>query len=397
MEQYKLVKNKQTGGFSLMPIVNPVGQYSKITLKQPSIINPFMPNIGAQPVMVTPNQLGRPNLNIPFNPIKPQPIVAPIQQQLGFQSMAFPQLLQPNNSIQLARPLLPTTSIGQFSYPENKFNYPFVTSGPKIDLAPKYNYVSAWTPTGYAIKKIPINDNRNTTELNFPPNLTSGLKPTNQLVDGWNIGRLTNTNKYAVMYKSGTNEKIYTGAGVMLINKGTNNEIILFKSQVNNLYSEAGGDINMTELNFHDKSKILQLTAKRELREESRNLFNVDDIDLDANSNNYVDIQHDSNYYRCYIVVVSGLPNDYQTKYNANRDKINASSADSSWKETTEITKVVVGIVSGRNDISERTKKGVTISNANIGYLLNSPKNMSTITSSEVDFLNGTGIYKIKN
>ncbi len=98
------------------------------------------------------------------------------------------------------------------------------------------------------------------------------------------------------------NNKIYNRSATMIIEKSYKNTnsptIILFKDRKWDVYINPGGRIDKFYMN---PDATLINTAKRELKEESCNLF---DIDFDMYKTfEYVDIPHNkkNNYYRLFI------------------------------------------------------------------------------------------------
>src|ERR1700679_3407499 len=105
------------------------------------------------------------------------------------------------------------------------------------------------------------------------------------------------------------NRLTYTGAGVLVIEdyytkKGTRETcLILVRNKASNLYTDFGGS-------YENKHGSLQITAQSELREESRNIFNVARHHL----KNYVDIMTGKDnelYYRVFVIKINGISRKY--------------------------------------------------------------------------------------
>jgi hypothetical protein len=122
--------------------------------------------------------------------------------------------------------------------------------------------------------------------------------------------------------------KKFTGAGICIIdNCASSPNFVLFRNVYNGNYYELGGTI--------DKNENIKITAIREALEESRGLINVNMETL--NKLKWIDIKHNSTYYRCFILCVENeiLSDDY-----FNNVKItNKLKLDKFWYETDNITK----------------------------------------------------------
>lgn len=299
--------------------------------------------------------------NYSFVPLIQQNIL-PINNSLirpGSIQMASPLLPQTSigpSAIQMASPLLPQIPINQFDYP---ISLPFMKMGPKIDLTPKYSYIWVPTPLGYAIKKIPLKNNlinknntcnNNSMWDNFINNDELNQKSQSSLNDGWHKIEITRiTKSYGVLHKSGDVIKKYSGAGVLLIEKNKDDKyhFILFKS--NGMLNDAGGSVEKTDFGIIDQDNVLQTTAKRELNEESRNLFDISKIIL----NTYNDIMHNDFYYRSYVILFDN------TADKITHETLKKTFDDSKMKsETTEISFISKDDYEKKKaEISDRTKK----------------------------------------
>lgn len=143
----------------------------------------------------------------------------------------------------------------------------------------------------------------------------------------------------------------FTGAGVMILeddnkelvnikNASDNTRVILFKDYSKN-YSEVGG-------NYEKEHQNLETTGKLELREESRNLLNLDKISFENNS---VDSSYTTYinkfglrtfFYRCFFIQIDDIDKNI---YLNNKKKIDKNNIDknndigSCWLETTDLCK----------------------------------------------------------
>lgn len=133
-------------------------------------------------------------------------------------------------------------------------------------------------------------------------------------------------------------KKYYTGAGVIVIEiepTAKTKSVILFADKNDGSFQDAGGKIEQKD--FIGAGTLLAV-AKRELNEESRNLFNVT-TDLQ----NYVEPPR--SFYRCYVVAINS--NFDVADYNNNRDLINRSDLHSGWKETSDVAKFSIDQIRG--------------------------------------------------
>ena len=112
------------------------------------------------------------------------------------------------------------------------------------------------------------------------------------------------------------NEKNFNGAGVLLI---SGEHIILFKStnlllkgyNVGNYYCAIGcGRI--------DKDETLQMTASRELYEESCKTFSVSKDTFDRKADVFFDIKNnrDDYYFRCFIIEIPNIISTIKEFFN---------------------------------------------------------------------------------
>jgi hypothetical protein len=107
------------------------------------------------------------------------------------------------------------------------------------------------------------------------------------------------------------NGLIYTGAGVLILEdyytKDGNIEecILLVRNAVSKLYSDFGGS-------YESKHESLSVTAQSELREESRNLFNIARHHLKTHINIVAGkLKNKEVYYRAYLIKINGVSRKY--------------------------------------------------------------------------------------
>lgn len=122
------------------------------------------------------------------------------------------------------------------------------------------------------------------------------------------------------------NHKLFSGAGVLVIGEYKNKLcVMLTRNKSSHKYSDFGGA-------YETRHKTLEETAHRELREESRNLFNISFDKFDK----YVDIPAGTRYfYRVFIIKINDVDQKY---FKHNREIIDKSNAPRYWKETDRIT-----------------------------------------------------------
>jgi hypothetical protein len=205
------------------------------------------------------------------------------------------------------------------------------------------------------------------------------------------------------------NGRNYTGAGVLIIedyymkNGNMENCIILVRNKASGLYVDFGGVYEL-------KDDSLKETAQHELREESRNLFNLSK----DNFVDYVDIPADkNNYYRSYILKINGISRKYFRKNMKIID--NSESSKRYWKETDDIVHVpiknidfyklnkrgtiIVKDIEGKNiKLHRRCKKVLYYAqNLILKKIKEKPlaRKRDIITEESDDFLNGTYSYSL--
>jgi len=135
------------------------------------------------------------------------------------------------------------------------------------------------------------------------------------------------------------------------LNKKIEPCIVLLRNRSTGIFSEMGGI-------YEKKHQNLVKTAITELREESRNLFNL--VCLENALTQYTDIPVDSHtYYRVYFVKINGS----STKYFTHNMQILDQSSDTPiyWKETDQLAHVPINQLI---DL-DLNKKGVKVKTVN--------------------------------
>ncbi len=128
--------------------------------------------------------------------------------------------------------------------------------------------------------------------------------------------------------------KRITGCGILLLYKNAADKYRVFLiKEKRGLYNDIGGGMDSGEKELD--------TVKREIQEESRGLFNIDEI---AHELYYVDIEkQDNKFYRSYCVVLDMTDEDAKTitdKYVENMKIIDADKDKkykTTWKETIDM------------------------------------------------------------
>lgn len=135
----------------------------------------------------------------------------------------------------------------------------------------------------------------------------------------------------------------YTGAGVLIVEdyyttKGTIEPCVLFvRNKASGLYMDFGGS-------YETKHGSLSMTAHSELREESRNLFNIGQTHMKQ----YVDIPAGKGtFYRIYLIKINGISKKY---FNFNKKLMDTLHAKGqivprAWRETDQIAHVPINLI----------------------------------------------------
>jgi hypothetical protein len=140
-----------------------------------------------------------------------------------------------------------------------------------------------------------------------------------------------------IFYKD-KNSKTYSGAGVIIVEdyyiknkKSTIPCIILVRNKSNKHFMDFGGSFEKKHIN-------LKTTASKELREESRNLFNISP----KHFNYYVDIPSGRHLYRVYIIKINSAS---RKQFIHNMKIIDKNSSPRSWRETDAITHIPINSI----------------------------------------------------
>jgi hypothetical protein len=212
-----------------------------------------------------------------------------------------------------------------------------------------------------------------------------------------------------------TEEEIdYSGSGVLIIEdyykKNGNVEpcIILVRNKASGEYTDFGGSYEL-------KHGSLQETASIELREESRNLFNIDpkfmtnEIDMHAFNNQY---------YRIYLLKVNGVSRKYFLHNSKLIDSLHQKGIKipRSWRETDDIVhipiknidfdtlgargKIILQDIEGNNiKLGGRTKKVIHYTKNTIINMINqnpTAKRKDMIVHKSTNWTNMTYSYVLK-
>jgi hypothetical protein len=141
-----------------------------------------------------------------------------------------------------------------------------------------------------------------------------------------------------MLHKNGL---IYTGAGVLVIEDYYTKDgdiepcIVLVRNKSSKLYMDFGGSYE----NSHDE---LKTTAVTELREESRNLININKKYLKHYANIPAgNINKQPTFYRSYIIKINGICKKY---FDHNRKLIDKLmlNAPKKWKETDRLVHIPI-------------------------------------------------------
>ena len=144
--------------------------------------------------------------------------------------------------------------------------------------------------------------------------------------------------------------KTYSGAGVLIVIKLYNEKkkkycvYVLVGKNKKNMCNDFGGTYELK----HDK---LETTASTELREESRNLFNINADKIKECI--YIDIEHGEKYYRTYILFIENR--DFKVDYYYRNKKIlnESENVPKYWKETEDITLIKIKTITKNDKIKD--------------------------------------------
>lgn len=129
----------------------------------------------------------------------------------------------------------------------------------------------------------------------------------------------------------------YSGAGVIIIEDYYTKTgkiepcILLVKNGSSGMFMDFGGG-------YEKKHNNLRVTAHTELREESRNLFNI----AEKYFTKYINIPAGKFFYRAYIIKINGVSSKY---FKQNKERIDSvflkgSHVPRSWRETVDIAHI---------------------------------------------------------
>jgi len=227
------------------------------------------------------------------------------------------------------------------------------------------------------------------------------------------------TRRYVFCCGNDNNEKLaFSGVGVMIFEQSDeyhDQTVLLFQSSRDDLYEELAGGF---EIDDFDSENTLQNTLKREIIEESANIFNFNDVNFDSYPFRQV---YKNNYlYRCYAVFLDSesYGDDILKTYHKNKEIMRDNktglfkSLPPQWNETKDIKRFYLNdisklygstnteLVSTDGDvcnISQRTKKTLlSMLTQNILDIASNDrleiKSVQNITS---DFLNNTTTYVV--
>jgi len=186
------------------------------------------------------------------------------------------------------------------------------------------------------------------TEFGYKPEQDLGFGTTSMpSVAGWTLQKVGGTsNRYLLVSTVGSQPKYYAGAGVILFerlyrsfNGREEPAVILFRSTLTGEYEELGGGIDLED--FAGEGTLAR-TSKREAKEESYNLFNLDKTDLLSmygGIQRNIDREVNNQIYRCYAVgIAENQGNDrWESFYEQNKSLLNTRVTSSSWKETNDM------------------------------------------------------------
>lgn len=188
----------------------------------------------------------------------------------------------------------------------------------------------------------------------------------------------------------------YTGAGILLLEKYNNQDVICLFNENGN-FTEPGGGIDIGE--------SVEEAAYREGREETSNLITILPYELQQFGSPII-----HNEYVCFALYITGLS---ESVYNKNLS-LTQRCKSKSWNETDgfvrfPLKKILVAATKGETkaidingkerNIRDRTMKLLTKSvNVLMGLTLTQPHNLikHLITNSKMDCLIGTYTYRME-
>lgn len=161
--------------------------------------------------------------------------------------------------------------------------------------------------------------------------------------------------KKMIMQRGGVVKK-YTGSGVLLLelnHKLNTVTVLLFRSN-NYIFEDCGGKLEK------NSNLTLEENAKKELYEETSQLFNIDSLNL--NLFEYIDIENDNSLYRCYIVCMKNVYNNLIDTFIQNQQILKKLNFPDSYFEMNLIQRFDL------NDISKKINNNENV-NLNENFL----------------------------
>jgi hypothetical protein len=168
--------------------------------------------------------------------------------------------------------------------------------------------------------------------------------------------------------------KKFSGSGIIIFFLENNDMKIILGIDHNNKFQEFGGKIERNNLTTQN---ALFLNARKELQEESVNLFI-----LDQETYNYIDIQDSNNtFYRCffycfYNLNFNRLNNDFQ------QNKMNIDTNNPAYNEIKDIYAYSLNDIKKNKlnlNFRERTKKIIDLFDSKIILAHKNKKNLNRI------------------
>lgn len=198
------------------------------------------------------------------------------------------------------------------------------------------------------LAKIKADEESNTaTEINqvyspLIPTVGGNINST----DKWSYGKLP-SGQEGLIYNDGRTTKYFSGAGGLFFEKYFNNgtriepTVVLVISTKRHDCEDAGGTVDKSDF---QNELTLANTAKREINEETLNLFNVNKLNLD-DKKLYVDVLHNNSYYRCYALCLD--PNVVNKEWFEMNKSIILENAKKlavpyTWKEVNDMTRFYI-------------------------------------------------------
>jgi hypothetical protein len=161
-----------------------------------------------------------------------------------------------------------------------------------------------------------------------------------------------------------------SGSGVIFIEKNGNTPTILLIRTNRGTYEDMGGELDNTALSA--QVSTIQVNAKKEVLEESQNLFIINSVDLERQVDGkklYVDLPDANNnaFYRCYFVVINGT-STYDVSQFFNQNKLMTANRSgyqtSDWKESVDLKRFSLPLVKNVLDANNSTG-GITCNDVN--------------------------------